>query len=420
MRTGGIASGTLNYFKMLGVFFLIVVLFLINQMLYGHFGNKYLFFDKKKMNLLYLYHLVFYGVYLWYASNNPSDSHAYYHFLENYSGSWWSTFGTDTNFIHWLAYPFFQIGFSYEMLMLVFAWFGHLGFVYAYLFFRENIPLKITVFKKIDLLTLILFFPNMHFWTASLGKGAPIFMGLMMFAYAVKNTKSRIYLLILASLIIFYIRPHVFLFVAVGTVLGYMSGKEKISFWKKTIIYIIMIGGLVLVQDQILAVVNLQNSENLIEGFQEFSEERSEDLSDAGSGVNMNSYPLPYKFFTFWFRPLFFDAPNLLGLIVSVENLIYLLLFLKILNRKFITFIKGSPLLVKMSFVIFFLTSFAMTFVMSNLGLIMRQKSMVMYFAFFVIYYYLAQKKYKEIILRRKELKKIIELKKKKRQVATT
>ena len=46
-----------------------------------------------------------------------------------------------------------------------------------------------------------------------------------------------------------------------------------------------------------------------------------------------------------------------------------------------------------------------MTFVMSNLGIIMRQKSMVMYYLFFVIYYYLAQKKYNRI-LRLRRLKK--------------
>jgi hypothetical protein len=34
---------------------------------------------------------------------------------------------------------------------------------------------------------------------------------------------------------------------------------------------------------------------------------------------------------------------------------------------------------------------------MSNLGIIMRQKSMVMYFGFFVIYYFLSSEKY-EII----------------------
>jgi hypothetical protein len=360
------------------------------------------------MNLLYLYHLVFYGIYSWYAYNNPSDSHNYFKEVSNHEGSWFALFGTDTTFINFVAYPFYKIGFSYDMLMLTFAWLGYLGFVYAYMFFREKIPVKINVFKM-DLLSIILFFPNMHFWTASLGKGSLIFLGLMMFTYAIVNPKSRMRLLILGSVIIFYIRPHVFMFVAIGAILGYMSGKEKIPLWQKLMVFVVMFGALILLQDQILGVMDLQNSENLIEDFEVAAEQNSEDLSSAGSGVDMSSYPLPIKLFTFWFRPLFIDAPGVLGIIISFENLIYLLLFIKILKKDFIRFIRKSPAIIKMSLVIFFTASFAMTFVMSNLGIIMRQKTMVMYYIFFVIYYYLAQKKYDKV-MRLRKLKRLREL----------
>ncbi len=397
---------------MIGVFFLFILFFILNQVFFGVYEKSHAFLDKKKLNLLYIYHCFFFGVYSWYAYNNPSDSHRYFEDLITYDGAgWFNLFGTDTTFIKFLAYPFFQIGFSYDMLMFSFAWLGYLGFFYAYLFFKEKIPLDIKVFKNVDLFTLILFFPNMHFWTASLGKGAPIFFGLMMFTYAIIQPKKRLFLLILSSLIIFYIRPHVFMFVAVGAVLGNMSGKEKIPLWQKTLVFIGLTGVLFLAQDKILGVMGLQNSENLIEDFQAASSENAEDLRSAGSGVDMASYPLPFKLFTFWFRPLFVDAPNMLGIIISVENLIYLLLFFKILSLKFIKFLKRSPALVKMSFVIFLMASFAMTFVMSNLGIIMRQKSMVMYFLFFVIYYYLAQQKYDRIVKLRKRRKRMLEAK---------
>ncbi|SDR70020.1 hypothetical protein SAMN04488553_0345 [Gramella sp. MAR_2010_147] len=351
------------------------------------------------MNTLYWYHTFFLGVYYTYALFNNSDSKRYFEVPQAPGFSWIDYFGTSTTFINFLSYPFINyLNFNYEMMMVLFAWFGYIGFLYAYLFFRESIPIKITVFKNFDFLILVLFFPNMHFWTASLGKGAPIFMGLMIFAYAINKPKSRIGLLILSSFIIYYIRPHVFLFVAVGTVLGYMTGKEKIAFWKKILIYVGMIGGLLLAQDAILGVAGLDGSEDLISDFENFSEDRSKDLSHSGSGVSMASYPLPLKLFTFWFRPLFFDAPGALGLIVSIENLIYLLLFLKICRKSFISFLKKSNILVKMSLTVFFLSSLAMTFIMSNLGIIMRQKSMVMYFLFFVIYYYLAQQKYDRVM----------------------
>ena len=384
---------------MLGALLLFILLFLISQGIFGFYGKRHPFFDKKKMNLLYLYHTFFYIVYIWYVQSNKSDSKTYFLKVSTHQGSWFELFGTDTNFIYFLGYPFYKMGLgTYESMMFLFSWFGYLGFVYAYLFFRENIPVKIKLFQRYDFLTLILFLPNMHFWTVAFSKGAPIFLGLMMFSYAIVNPKSRIFLLVLSSVIIFHIRPHVFLFVAVGAAIGYMSGAEKISLAKKLLISGAMLGAVVTVQDQILAVAGLGGSENLIEDFESFADKRAGGLEASTTGVDMSSYPLPLKLFTFWFRPLFFDAPGILGLIVSMENLLYLILFFKILKKDFIKFLRKSPSLVKMSLVIFLTASFAMTFIMANLGLIMRQKSTVMYFLFFVIYYYLAQKKYTRIM----------------------
>ena len=390
---------------MIGALVLILFLFLINQGFFQTLSKRHIWFSKKLMNSLFFYHLFFLGVYYTYTLFNRSDSTLYYE-RPQWGETWWEYFGTSTTFIDFISWPFINVlGFSYEMMMVLFAWFGYIGFVYAYMFFRENIPIKIKVFN-IDFLVLVLFLPNMHFWTASLGKGAPIFMGLMMFAYAIKNPKGRLVTLILGSLITYYIRPHVFLFVAAGTVLGYMTGKEKIALWKKILIYVGMIGSLILVQDTILGIAGLEGSDDIVEDFSDFSTTRAEKLDNAGSGVNMANYPLPLKLFTFWFRPLFLDAPGALGLIVSLENLLYLLLFCKILKKDFISFLKKSPISVKMSITVFLLASFAMSFVMSNLGIIMRQKSMVMYFLFFVIYYYLAQKKYDGIMLLRRKRKK--------------
>ncbi len=369
------------------------------------------------MNQLYFYHVFIGAVYYTYALFNPSDSIAYYDRPQYGNRDWSEFFGTSTTFIDFLSYPFINyFNFTFEMMMVLFIWFGYLGFVFAYLFFRENITIKVKIFNKFDFLTLILFLPNMHYWTASLGKGAPIFLGLMMFAYAIKNPKSRIGLLILGSCLIYFVRPHMFLFVAVGTALGYLSGKEKISFAKKFFVFASIFGVLFFVQDEILAVAGLENSDDITTGFQEFSQNRASELGKSGSGVDMSSYNLFFKLFTFWFRPLFLDASGIMGLIVSAENLLYLILFLKILKLDFIKFVKNAPISVKMSLVVFFATSYSMTFIMSNLGIIIRQKSMVMYFLFFVIYYYLAQKKYDKIVKLNK-LKRLRELELKKGDV---
>lgn len=373
---------------------LIPFFYLLNQFIFKKLEKKQDFFSRKLMNRLFLYHLLFGAAYYGYALFNPSDSKRYFRVPTNTHEGWFHFLKTGTHFIDFVSYPFINyLGFSYEMMMMLFTWVGFLGFVYAYLFFKENIRLDIKVFKRIDLLTLLLFLPNMHFWTASLGKGAPIFFGLMLFAYTIRDPKHRIFGLLVSSLLVFAIRPHIFMLIAVGSALGILLCQNSFNWKKKSIFLGAIVASLVIFRHQILGVMHLNHSDNLIGDFLAFANHRANDLNTSGSGVDMTNYSLLEKFFTFWFRPLFFDAPGVLGVVVSAENLIYLLLFGKIFRMDFLRFLKNAPVHVKMSLSLFLLTSFAMTFVMSNLGIIIRQKSMIMYFLFFVIYYYLAQEK---------------------------
>lgn len=379
---------------MIDFVFVFILLLMANQLLFKSLSNKFTFFDKKLMNRLYWYHLVFFLIYFTYASFEASDSKAYYIDAGVIRENWTSLFLTGTKFIVFVANPLVQFGFSYLTVMLIFAWTGYVGFVFAYIFFKENITINVTVFKKYDLLTLLLFLPNMHFWTVSLGKGSLIFMGLMLFAYALRFPQKRIFALVLGGFLVYMIRPHVMLFVLVGVMFGILTGKSKLGGGIKILILAASILFLFAAKGSILSVAKLQDSENVVQDFDQFALKQSGRLETSGSGVQMSNYPLPVKFFTFWFRPLFVDSPGVLGIFSSAENLIYLLLFAKIANRRFLRFIIKAPYLVKSSFIIFLLTSFALTFVMSNLGIMMRQKSMVMYFGFFVIYYFLANEKF--------------------------
>ncbi len=379
---------------MIDFVFVFILLLMGNQLLFRGLSNKFAFFDKRLMSRLYWYHLVFFVIYFTYASFEASDSKSYYFDAGIVRENWMSLFVTGTKFIVFVATPLVQFGLSYLTLMLIFAWTGYVGFVFAYLFFKENITINVTVFKKYDLLTLLLFLPNMHFWTVSLGKGSLIFMGLMLFVYALRFPQKRLFPLLLGGFLVYMIRPHVMLFVLVGVMIGIVTGKSKIGGGVKILILAISISFLFAAKNSILSVAKLQDSENVVQDFDQFALEQAGRLETSGSGVDMSNYPLPLKFFTFWFRPLFVDSPGILGLFSSAENLIYLLLFAKITNRRFLRFIIKAPYLVKTSLIIFVLTSFALTFVMSNLGIMMRQKSMVMYFGFFVIYYFLASEKY--------------------------
>lgn len=381
----------------MGIFLLLFVMFFINEKFYNILYKKHSFFDVKLIRKLFLYHILFLIIYYLYSLFNASDSKEYFNLLSRLVIQWSDTIDMTNWGVFFIAYPFVKyFNFNYEMCMLLFSWFGFIGFLHAYLFFKENIRYRVKVFGKFDFLTLLLFLPNMHFWSVSFGKGSVIFMGIMMFVYSINFPKQRFITLILGVFFIYCIRPHILFFILVGVIFGLFFGRDrKMTVFLKFILLVSSILFLYLASNSILAVANLEKSQNVVDDFTEFALIRSEGLSkNASSGVDMNSYPLPAKFFTFWFRPLFVDSPNVLGIFSSFENLLYLILFFKVINKSFFRFIKKSPYIVKMSAMVFILTSFAMTFVMSNLGIIMRQKSQVMYFGFFVIYYFLALKEF--------------------------
>ena len=370
---------------------LFICLFFLTKLIIEKFESKFSFFSKDLMWCVYVYHLLFGLIYYGYALFNPSDSKRYFSRTLNTGKTWLDKFGTETTFVDFISYPFINfLGFSYEMMMLLFTWVGFLGFLFAYLFFKENINLKVTIFKKVNLLTLILFLPNMHFWSASLGKGAIIFFGLMLFAYSLNKPNERMIPIVLSSMLIFAVRPHMFIFLAVAIFYGLFFGKNRLSLKMKLGGVLVMLLSVFFLQDKILGVVNLNGSENIIQDFLAFAAHRSEDLSDATSGVNMANYSLLEKIATFWFRPLFFDAPGILGVIVSLENLIYIILFSRLFRLDFFKFWKTATSNVKISMVLFLVTSLAMTFIMSNLGIMIRQKAMIMYFLLFVVYYFQA------------------------------
>ena len=376
---------------MIGAIILIVLLYAVTMPILGSLKSKLPWLPLKLMKQLYWFHTLFALVYYVFTIFSRSDSVSYYHNSLAYP-HWFAAYTTGTRFIHFLAYPFTNyLFFTYEMMMVLFAWTGYWGFVYFYIVFKENLKFKHKLYGY-DLLTLFVFLPNMHFWTASLGKGSFIFFGIAMTMYGLSNLAKRKTALILGLIIVYHIRPHIFLFMAVGILLGIFTGKQKIPFYQKFLVFAGSAAALVLMYDSIIAFVGL-DQDNLLESFNKFSSNRASELAKAGSGIDTSNYPLPLKLVTFWFRPLFIDSPNFIGLIVSVENVLYVLLTWKLFDRKFWGYLKASPVLVKTSAVSFLATSFALSGTLSNLGIIIRQKSMVMYFLLFVIICFMDYKK---------------------------
>ena len=386
---------------MIGGLLLIVLMYLVSLPLLGRLKARHKWMNLKLMKRLFWYHFLFAGVYYVTVMSSPSDSVEYYLQPQIAYATWFDSYDTGTFFMHFVAYPFINyLGFTYEMMMFLFAWLGYWGFVHFYLFFKENLKFN-HYWKGYDLVTLILFLPNMHYWTASLGKGSIIFWGIALTIYGMSRLNTRKFALIFGMLIVYHIRPHIFLVMATGMIIAIFTGRQKVPLYQKLIVFVGGVVAIFFLYDKIIAFSGLQG-ENLMESFDEISSKRAGDLSKSGSGIDISSYPYPLKLLTFWYRPLFFDSPSLPGLMVSLENLFYIFLTFKIFDRKIFGFLSKGAAPVKASFIIFLGTSLAMCSTLSNLGLIIRQKTMIMYFFMFVILAFLDYKKGLKVERRRK------------------
>lgn len=368
----------------MGAILLIIFLFVLTVPFLNLLQNRHRWFDAGLMNGLFWYHMLFALIYYIYVQSSASDSFAYYERTKLTYESWLAAYDTGTPFIDFVAYPFIHfLGFSYEMMMVLFAYMGFWGFVCFYIVYRENLVYSHYVWGM-SLVTLIMFLPNMHYWTVSLGKGSIIFFGLGLSICGLSKLNSRLFALILGLALVYHVRPHVFFLMALGIVVGFITGRQRIPAYLKIMVLIFSAGALLLLYDEVLSFASL-DKDQLLSSFQQLSQHRAAELAKSGSGMDISDYPLVFKLFTFWFRPLFIDSPGLIGIIVSFENLFYLFLAAKLISRKFIVFILKSSALVKVNAVIFLSISFALAGTLSNLGIIIRQKSMVMYFLLFII-----------------------------------
>lgn len=350
---------------------------------------------KQWLILLFFYHSFLAVVYYVYALNNPSDSKNYFFKASTlFKGeNWLDYYGVSTAFIDFLAFFLVnRLGLNYEGCMALFAWLGYLGFVFFYVFLKETITGSPKIFGY-DGILFLLFLPNLHFWSSSLGKGSVIFLGFGLFFFALNRPGPRWLALLLGGWIIFQIRPHIFYVTLIALALGYTFSTRGVAWGYRIVIVLLSALLLNIIYADVLKLTGLEDDSVL----DPFFSHRAYELTKATSGIDITNYTLPEKLFAFWFRPLFFDAPGWLGYVVSFENVFYLFFFANLLRPRAVTFLLRSDALVKTSALTFLGVSLALAQISGNLGLAMRQKSQVMLLMLFVILKFLSYRQQQSV-----------------------
>ena len=362
------------------IFIIIALLLLLNTYIVKALNNKYDIASDNYLWLLFFIHFILTATYIIFAYSSRSDSFAYYDRASK-SEDWLTMLVYGTSFIDFLAWPFVKLlSLSYLAVMIIFSYVGYLAIVLFYLALNENVKLK-RIWYNLSAKELVFLLPNLHFWSSSLGKGSMILFGLGLFTFGLSRFNRRAFFIILGSLITLMIRPHIFLTIVTSVMVGILITRSGIKPYVKWLIFsIAVILFLYLSQD----VITFTNSDSLDILSSNTITHRAEELSKAKTGVDIQNYGLLMKLFTFWFRPLFFDAKGIIGFIVSFENLSYLLLFVIIIKSLLQNWLDWNGWF-RICFFVFILGSFILSQVTANLGLALRQKSQFIPF-FFIIY----------------------------------
>lgn len=283
--------------------------------------------------------------------------------------------GEGTMFMYAFNFMFSNLlNMSYLSNTLVFSLFGFMGLTFFYMVAVKTITFNTMMFGYV-LFPLIFFLPNLHFWSAGVGKDTTLFLCIGMFAYGIMKPFTRIPLLALSVLLAMAIRPHIVLFLMVGFGLAYIFG-GKVPVYQRVLFSIVLIGIGLAILPSVMEFAKIEEASS--ESFDKFAENKAAVLSraSAGSAIDISSYPFLLKVFTFWFRPLFFDARNLNGLIASAENLIFLIIFIRAMRAKPLQAFRKAPFVIKGLVFFLIVGSFAFSQSLGNVGIMIRMRNM--------------------------------------------
>ena len=341
-------------------------------------------FEKDILNKLFWYHIAITGIFSFYITSNGGDALHYWEAPLNYSFSEVlhifekrSAIGT-MYLINFL--PSNILGLSFLTGNIIYACLGFLGFLYLFKIVKFLFPPHVALheFKlfNISLIPWIWFLPNFHFWSSGIGKDTLLFMAIPMFIFALLNIKKYWILLVISTLISIAIRPHILLFLIISFGIGFILD-GRLKGYQKVFLFLLFLVGFFSIFNFVMQFIQLDSLES--SAISEYASNKSANLNKlkTDSGVDITSYPFALKLATFLYRPLFFDINGIMAVFASIEN--FILLFYScfiLMKRPFYSFKKGNYL-VKGSILFFLIGSVAFSLILGNLGIMLRQKNML-------------------------------------------
>ncbi len=267
-----------------------------------------------------------------------------------------------------------NVGGEFFDYFMIFQAFGFWGLVFVAKAIQE-------IFEEVGVepsvwIYLPLFLPGVHFWTAAIGKDAPIFLAIALSVWASMRLTKRLPAMGIAMVLLIAVRPHIGLVALIAMAVAALVGR-KTKLWIKALLLVgIAAGGYVIGSNfESTFHFDASNTDSVNDYMSSLGS--MGDTSGGDAGIVQSAFPI--KVLTLWFRPFFLDAENMMGYIASMENLVLLIMagFLVRNFRSVRTMFFKIPY-IRFSLVMFAAITVILALVNYNVGLGLRQKIMAM------------------------------------------
>lgn len=292
---------------------------------------------------------------------------------------WWDYFGIGYPFMYWLNYIPSKL-WHWDILAghLIYGW---LGYWAMRMLFLQLISLGRSSWRFLDTpwYAFLLFLPNLHFWTAGIGKEA---LCLLALACVFRGLQRPQFLYLAFGIgLIFMVRTYLawLVLLALGLSLLPLWRQHRWARVYAASCLVLAISAFPLLFWYLgLGEISLASAQEIIA--RQFAMLGGQGV---GSAVDMASYSQPMRLLTFWFRPLFLDAHNFTAYLASAENLLLVLLYMILPFTISWTQWKKAPISYGFGLILFLLISLLYANILSNLGIMMRMKSLFILFPIF-------------------------------------
>ena len=265
---------------------------------------------------------------------------------------------------------------------------------YFYKKYSKEFPLLLR-----NICNLFIWLPVLSFWTC-LAKDAFMLLSVLLITFSLEKFNKRSYLLIPAIAIAACLRSYVTIIFIISILISNFSTKGVINSARKILIFLIVAISIYfvfpLVNDYIFK-GGFENLGSLIEKRNFYT-----NITSMGTYAIDPSSNALWKIFSYSFRPLFYDAYSIFGLLLSIDSAILLSIFsyllilsiklkriLFIFSNQFLIFCSSSTIIIGLG----------LSLTTSNLGLASRHKWMflpVAFIGFMRLFFDYYQNKFKD------------------------